>query len=108
MKQLLALLVAVAPLTVAARDLGAGTVEISGATNAAFTMMETDSGGPTADVDQWHVDAGAIYYAIRNVGLGVEVMHQRTETSFRGDTTLQRTTAVGPVLGLNLGPTSSR
>jgi hypothetical protein len=98
----LALVTLLLPAIASARDISAGTFQLGGDANVAFSTGSVDFGAEEVDVDTFQLGASGLFYVIPNLGLGAFIDHTNTTTEFMGEESDSSSTVVGPQLSYNL------
>lgn len=87
-----------------ARDIGAGTTEISGGTAASFSSLTYDAGGgDELDQDTLSVTLDVLHYVVPNFGVGLSLGYLNVSESYEGFDMESSTTSIGPQLVYNIG-----
>lgn len=103
-KIVLALLLVIIAVSAQAREITAGTVKLTGATNASFfnTTLDVD-GNEETDTDTLNLQTSAVYFLTNNIGVGATVAYEDEETDFAGGGSQETTTTiVGPTVAFDL------
>lgn len=103
-----ALTLALLPALAGARDLGPGTFELSGGTNLNFGSRTYELTNP-AFVGKYEVDEStfalntdALFYVVRNLGVGLALQYQKTEWDDGVDEWESSYSFIGPEVKYNL------
>ena len=96
---------ALLPLMAQARDIPAGTFQVSGSTTLDFLSEEEELEGFGSDLERstWEVRGTAGYYVIPNLAIGLVLEHESREVRLDGDKGEQSSTTFGPQVFFNLG-----
>jgi hypothetical protein len=99
------LTLALLPALAGARDLAPGTFELSGGTNLDYGKMTTSvPGEPDVDQTSLTLETDALYYVVKNLGLGLALRYDKSETDFGGlgGTVDSSSSLIGPALKFSL------
>lgn len=106
-KIVLGLLLVMIAVSVEAREIEPGTVKLSGATNASFfnTTVDVD-GDEVTDSDTFSLEADAIYFLTKNIGVGGTVAFENEQTDFSaaagGGSEESTFTIIGPTVAVDV------
>lgn len=97
------LCIGLTPVAVPAKDLAAGTMELSGWTALGYNSQTVDFGGGEQDYSSFSIDIGGSYYVVKNLAVGAFVNYlDESNSGDLGDSD-SSTFVVGPQLTYNLG-----
>lgn len=99
----LALVSLLLPALASARDLSAGTLQLGGDANMAFSAGSADFGAGDVDTNTFQIGVSGLYYLIPNLGFGAFLDYVNESTEFAGETSDASTTIIGPQVSYNLG-----
>lgn len=91
-----------AATAVEARDIPAGAIMITGDTNLEIGGSETKFPGGTTTTDTAEINLAGLYFVTRNVGLGLMLGSEDTETDDGSSVTNESLTMFGPIVGYNV------
>ncbi len=98
---LLALLVV--PATLWAMDINQGKIELSGQTKFNFSKTDIEAtGSPDIDVTTFEFQLDGLYYLQKNLGLGLTILYDKTETEVAGASVDSSTFIIGPQVTYNI------
>lgn len=106
-KIVLGLLLVMIAVSVEAREIEPGTVKLSGATNASFFNTTVDiDGDEVTDSDTFSLEADAVYFLTKNIGVGGTVMFENEQTDFSaaagGGSEESTTLIIGPTVAVDV------
>ena len=106
-KIVLGLLLVMIAVSVEAREIEPGTVRLSGATNASFFNTTVDiDGDEVTDSDTFSLEADAVYFLTKNIGVGGTVMFENEQTDFSaaagGGSEESTTLIIGPTVAVDV------
>lgn len=106
-KIVLGLLLVMIAVSVEAREIEPGTVKLSGATNASFFNTTVDiDGEEVTDTDTFSLEADAVYFLTKNIGVGGTVMFENEQTDFSaatgGGSEESTTLIIGPTVAVDV------
>lgn len=106
-KIVLGLLLVMIAVSAEAREIEPGTVKLSGATNASFFNTTVDDDGEEiTDSDTFSLEADAIYFLTKNIGVGGTVFFENEQTDFSaaigGGSEESTFTIIGPTVAVDV------
>ena len=105
MRKLLAVVLALslAPAVATASNLEAGVVQVSGGLDLSYSSTTTEAEGfEDQDDSVFTLQGDALFYAVRNLGIGLFVSFQDSSSEEGAITFDQQTTIIGPIAAYNL------
>ncbi len=98
-----ALTLALLPALAGARDLGPGTWELSGGTNLDFGKTTSSrSGASDLETTVVSVDTDGLYYPVKNLGIGLGLGYDRSESDSGVYSSESSTSVIGPQAKLSI------
>lgn len=106
-KIVLGLLLVMIAVSAEAREIEPGAVKLSGATNASFFNTTVDDDGEEiTDSDTFSLEADAIYFLTKNIGVGGTVFFENEQTDFSaaigGGSEESTFTIIGPTVAVDV------
>jgi opacity protein-like surface antigen len=102
-KTVIVLLALFVPVPLWAMDITQGRFEMSGQSNFNFSKMDIEvTGTPDADVTSTEFQIDGLYYLQKNLGLGLSILYDKTETEAAGASFDTSTFLIGPQVSYNI------
>jgi Outer membrane protein beta-barrel domain len=98
--------VAMVPALARAADVTPGTLALSGFSNLELSWSSSKSGSsPSTDTTSYGLVASGLYYAMPNVGFGLDAGYSRVETKLSGASQTTKSATIGPAVELDIPQT---
>lgn len=87
---------------VEARDISTGSIMITGDTNLEIGSSEIKTTGGKTTTDSTEINLAGVYFVAKNVGVGLMLGNEDTETDDGSSVSKESMTMVGPIVGYNI------
>lgn len=85
-----------------ARDLEQGSIMVTGDTNLSISSTDFDSAYGETSTDTTELNLVGAYFLAKNIGVGLMLSREDSDTEYEGGSYEETTTLLGPVVGYNI------